>query len=366
MKIGIMTFHRAINYGALLQAYALQETMISLGVKCEIIDYRNPLMEDLYRVKTFGECTGIKDHISWMLKVSSNKRSYDAFEKFRRDYLRLSPKVYADGHDLSSCNGEYDRIICGSDQVWNYKALNFDKNYFLDFIADRWIKCSYAASFGVDIIPEEYTEEYRRLLLDYSHLSVRERQGCDIVYDICGIRPEQHIDPVFLLSRETWAERMACTNNTNNRYILVYSFELTDTMKKFIENLAKETGCEILVLGRSFRKILNVPYKNIYSISPREFVGYLFNASYVVTNSFHGTAFSIIFNKEFFIELLVSSNYVNSRLENILEVMNLESRKITANYKEGNLIEDKVNWDTVNEIINMEQKKSLYYLESLI
>ncbi|MGE4272196.1 MAG: polysaccharide pyruvyl transferase family protein [Desulfitobacterium sp.] len=365
MKIGIMTFHRALNYGALLQAYALQETMLSLGAECEIIDYRNPLMEDLYRVKSYRECSGIKECISCLLHASSEKRTHEAYEKFRRDYLILSPKVYLDNKDLSSCNNEYDRIICGSDQVWNYRALNFDKNYFLDFITDRDMKYSYAASFGVDTIPEEYYEEYRRRLLHFSHLSVRESQGCELVYAICGLRPEQHIDPVLLLSREMWAEKMGCTPPHEDDYILVYSFELTDTMKKFINDLARRTGSKVLVFGRSFKKILNTPYENIHSISPREFVRCFFNARYVVTNSFHGTAFSILFNKEFYTELLVSSNLVNSRLENILKVMNLEDRKITETYEEDHLLASRVKWDEVNEIVSAERRKALHYLKSL-
>jgi len=365
MRIGIMTFHRPINYGALLQAYALQQTMLSLGAECEIIDYRNPLMEELYSVKTFDKCHRIKDYISWILRSSSEKTTHEAYEKFRREYLILSPKIYVDATGLSSCNNEYDKIISGSDQVWSYKALNFDKNYFLDFIFNKGMKCSYAASFGVDTIPEEYTEEYRRLLSDYLFLSVRERQGCDLVYNICGIRPEQHVDPVFLLSPDIWAERIGCTTQ-KNRYILVYSFELTDTMKKFIENLSIKFDCQVFVLGRPFRRILNVPYKNIYNISPKEFVKYIFNASYVVTNSFHGTAFSILFNKEFFMELLVSSNYVNSRLENILEVMNLKSRKITESYNMDELMENKINWSAVNEIISTERQKALCYLKTLV
>lgn len=365
MKIGIMTFHRAINYGALLQAYALQETIISLGARCEIVDYRNPLMEDLYGIGYLRECSGVRDRVAWLLNAFSTKRARQAYREFRREYLTLSTKVYVDAHELRVCNSEYDKIICGSDQVWNYKALNFDKNYFLDFITDRRMKCSYAASFGVDAIPEEYIEDYRRLLLDYSVLSVRERQGCDLVYNICGIRPEQHIDPVFLLPREKWADRMACSAK-EDRFILVYSFEITNTMKKFIEDLSRKTNLKVFVLGRSLRKILDVPYKNVYSISPKDFVKFFFNASYVVTNSFHGTAFSIIFNKEFFIELLVSSNHVNSRLENILEVMNLESRRITATYEMDNIIANCVNWDAVNEIVSAERLKALSYLKSLL
>ena len=191
----------------------------------------------------------------------------------------------------------------------------------------------------------------------------------DIIKKICGAHAEQHIDPVFLLTSETWIESMKCLCK-HEKYIIVHSYNLTSTMRKFIEDLSNKTGYRVFIIGNTIGetkgKILNVPYKWIYGISPREYINYLKNAQYIVTNSFHGTAFSILLNKEFFTELLVHMSYVNSRLENILEMMNLYSRKINASSTVDELLKNKVDWDSVNRIINIQRQNALTYLKSIV
>lgn len=365
MKIGIMTFHRANNFGAVLQAYALQESIISLGTECEIIDYRNPMMEKQYGIKTFKGYKSLKHFILLKLYSSQREKTIKSFKKFRDEYLKLSSKIYTDSKELETCIGYYDKFISGSDQVWNYTFLGFDKNYLFDFIPYKDKKYSYAASFGVADIPDGYVSEYKRLLLDYSFLSVRETQGCDIIKKICGIHAERHIDPVFLLTPKSWSERMKCSFK-HKKYIFVFIYEITPSTIKFIEDLYNKTRYRIFITGKIKKKILNAPYKCIYGISPKEYVNYIKNAQYIVTDSFHGAAFSILFNKEFFVELLVNMSYVNSRIENILDMMNLNNRIINASSEVDKLLENKVDWDSVNKIINTQRQKALTYLKSIV
>jgi len=363
VKVGILTFHRANNYGAVLQAYALQQHLLSQDIDCDIIDYRSSAMEEQYRVKSLFERRGFKDIIRWALNSSSEKRIVAVFEKFRKTHLVVSTKKYESSKDLKEGERFYDRIICGSDQVWSYKALGFDKNYLLDFTDDRSKKYSYAASFGVESIPLEFIPEYKRCLSGFSSLSVREARGVDLVKEITGFDAELHLDPVFLLGREDWVNQMKC-KRLKKKYIFVYAFELTASMKLFIERLTVRTSCDVLVLTRTYRKILNVPYSCVSGLTPPEFVETINNAEYVVTNSFHGTAFSILLNKLFFTEMLFESSHVNSRLTNILDLFSLTERKI-GTVEISKMLDDGIDWNFVNSIIFTQREKSGSYLRRI-
>lgn len=355
MKIGILTFHRALNYGAVLQAYALQQMLLKLPADVEVIDYLCPKIEKQYR-SLLGIGT-MKDHISHLLQlVQFWKRDRKFFDFIRRRMI-LSPQCFDSREKLHSISSEYDFFVTGSDQVWNAFLTGFDKTYLLDFVGDSRKKVSYAASFGLSKLPEAWEAPYRTLLKSFSALSVRERQGADIIRDLNGQNAQVNVDPVFLIPADQWEQIAAPVAEKN--YIFVYLMARSQTIFSFIERLSAKTGCSVIWFSPGVRR--PVPAKYIRAGGPEDFLGYLANASYVVTNSFHGTAFSILFHKKFFVEYLPEQRKMNSRLEQVLNLFHLEGRLIQgiSDLK----MPEEINYDSVERILEEERNRSLQFFK---
>ena len=360
MKIGIVTFHRALNYGALLQAFALQYALTKLDAEPYLLDYRNPVIENLYSYPTFSERKTMKEKIKFLIQGKFEIERREKFEKYRKQFLNLSETIYTpDNIGLSS--DKYDLFITGSDQVWNYDAHNFDANFFLKFVNQKSKKFSYAASFGVSSIPDTHKDVYFDLLNDFSMCSVREEQGIHIL-DGLGISQRRlDIDPTMLLTKEEWKTQFNIPQKSDEKYIFVYYFELTNTLRDYIENLSNETGYTVIYIGNPFKSPFKCKNKALKTADPIEFIYAISNAEYVVTNSFHGTALSIIFNKNFYVELLKKYAKVNSRIDNILKMFNLENHLIcrTRSLEE-------TDWSCVNKKMEELRSRSLEYLGGLI
>ena len=359
-RVGILTFHRAINYGALLQAYALQETLKKMGCEPSIIDYRSPKIESRHHEARLSDCHSLQDLVKFVFYAKHQNRKYKKFRDFSAANLTFSD-VCINSEQLREMSSQYDKFICGSDQVWNYRITEFDKNYFLDFTDDTLKKNSYAASFGIGSIPAEYTEYYKILLKDFNNISVRENQGKKIVKDLINREAELVLDPTLLLTKQDWGS-MVTDYKKRKEYILLYTFGNSPTIKTFVEELSRQTGSAIVYISYSVVKRVNATYEKC--VGPMEFLGLFKNARYVVTNSFHGTCFALNFNKNFFLELLPDSQGVNSRLENILDLFNLRSRQI-INGENAN-IDKPINYDEVNKKMLVERQRSLDFLNKII
>lgn len=365
MRVGILTFHRAVNYGALLQAFALQRTLYGIGVESQIIDYRNQIIEDMYRFKSFFERRTIKSKIKYFIQGKNDIACIQKFEKFRDDRLNLTSDIYYNAHDLKKIEDSFDLYITGSDQVWNYNAHGFDENYFLDFVINHKKRFSYAASFGITSIPEIYQRRYKLLLSCMQVRSIREEEGKILVKDIFGMDSRVDLDPTLLMTKRQWIEQVGY-RNSEEKYILVYCFGLTDTMKEFVEKLSKASDLKVRFFGKAFQNPFKVNSSNIVNADPFDFVREFLNAEYIVTNSFHGTAFSINLNKKFFVELLAESSKVNSRIENIIRFTDLESRYINSKKPIERYMEDRVNWERVNEVLNTRREESISFLREIL
>ena len=164
MKVGILTFHRATNYGAVLQAFALKRAIEKKGHSADVVDYRNQKIESLYEYKGFFAQKGLKNKIRFVLRVNEGKRRRIKFDKFRSEFLGLESAVVYTKDNIDLANSVYDTFFVGSDQVCNPGAHDFDKNFYLDFVSDNSKKRSYAASFGVSEISPEFKAETARLL----------------------------------------------------------------------------------------------------------------------------------------------------------------------------------------------------------
>lgn len=361
MRIGILTFHRPINYGALLQAFALRTTIIKNGVDADIIDYRNSVIESQYVLKSFFDEKGIAGKIHYILTHNRDKKKSDIFEAFRYKYLGIDSTHALNDSNIISCNGRYDAFICGSDQVWNPKAHAFDKNYYLSFVSDKSKKHSYAASFG-EITDEKYYSEIKPLIEDFEICSVREKDGCNIIANISEEQKTRvDIDPVFLLDKNEWQNAFEIKDECKKRYAVLYLFKITAPINSLVEQLYS-SGYEIVYIGKPLKNPFSVPVKLLGEIGPVEFVKLFFNASFVVTNSFHGTAFSILFNKPFAVEL----NTNTSRLVNITELTGLQNRIISENTDFSSFINQDIDWCHVNNVIHTAREDSMSYIREIV
>lgn len=320
MKVGIITFSRAINYGAVLQSFALKNKIISLGHECKVINYYSEMVEkeaSPFYLKDFS----IKEMLITILQIKMRLIKNKKFKIFSEKYLDCSSKLY-NKDTIQNQMSTYDAIITGSDQVWNYEITGLDENYFLSFASKETRKISYGASFGVSSIPNEYEQRYRQLLSYLDVISVRESSGADIVQELLGFYPEIVLDPVFLIKADEW-KKIAKKPFITKDYILVYSINKSKCYQ-MAEEIQRKTGG--MIVGLQTPMSNRVKCMTIRDESPEEFLGWIKNARYIITDSFHGTAFSIIFKKQFI--FCNGGTGINrlSRQRTLLEIAHLTDR----------------------------------------
>lgn len=352
-KIGVLTFHKVINYGAALQAYALASRIKLEGYNCEIIDYRNKILEDKNTLRKFSKIKSISrilyDIFELPFWVIRKKR----FEKF----MGLVPHSHRTNSIDDKFSESYYKLFVGSDQVWNYKITGFDKNYLFCNLSDNKKKNSYAASFGVENIPSELVEEYRVNLSKFNNIAVREKTGVDLINKICEEEVIEVVDPTLLLTKEQW-QSLTSKRLIKEDYILIYQLAYSENLIRFAKQLAAETRMKIVTINGNPRQPINAQY--ILTAGPIEWLNLMENAKYVVTNSFHGVAFSINLNKEFFVDLLDEKFGVNSRINNILSSFKLENRKIKSNRSLTQF--EKIDFKDVNRKLDELRNLSVNYL----
>lgn len=329
-----MTCHHVYNYGATLQAYALQTYLESQGHNVEIIDYRLPthMRYELFTPYPKGRIYELVKRIPVlkyvvcpfrnrkMLRTWGRKKAFDDFDKH---YLHLSSVTYHNINEIRSNPPAADVYIAGSDQIWNTDALNGkDLGYYLDFGGKSVRRISYAASFGISKIKEGLEDFVATELRKFDRISVREKTGLRILNKL-GLDGTLVVDPVFLLNKEQWICNLNLKEKEGN-YILLYDFLHDDeAIRNFALTLSKQKGLKIV----SVNDISEAPYANVQinNAGPIEFLQYLLNATYVVSNSFHATAFSLIFQKEFAAFSLISQHN-SSRMKDLLQEVGLIDR----------------------------------------
>lgn len=347
MKIGIITFHRAANYGAVLQAYALQFYLTEKGNEVEIIDYRCKEIEKVHSPFYFLYIKGAKNKIKQFLRfpVRLNKRRI--FDDFLNRKITLS--IGTDKRNLKVLLQEkYDIVIAGSDQIWNPELIHGDTAYMLDFVPDSMVKISYAASFGLERLDVKTMALYKKYISRFEKLSLREQQGVAICGEVCDKEAVNTLDPTFLLRKKDW-ERFMTAPKYNN-YVLLYMIKYSRKLIQTAQKLAESKGKQLIFISDSMRRIRGIQY--VSSAVPEEWVGLFYNAAYVVTNSFHGTAFSINFNKKMIVE-------GNTRITDLLD-------KLAVKYVcEDSVIDlrENINWESVNAALDALREESCRFLE---
>jgi len=357
-KIGILTYHKAENYGAILQAYALKSFLESTtkDLQVEIINYRTSKIEAKYRIFHYNRDQPIKSNIYRFVNNVIFYPRYLKMNKFRNKYLNLSKKY--DFQNKIEIQEDFYKVIVGSDQVWNPEINNNDLTFYLSFI-DSNKKYSYAASFGVSKI-ENINTEIQNALNEYQKISIREADGLKILqsigYDMKNV--EIDLDPVFLL-KDKW-KNLNGKITAKKKYILIYQISKQEKLLEFAKLKAKKENMKIIYIPHSVKDIFKFRNSKI-AIDPFEFVNLFRNAEYIITNSFHGFSFSLIFKKNVSLEIM-KSNPTSSRYFELIKKFNLayinEDNEFNNIYTFTKNIQD--------DIMSNETRKSKNYLERIV
>lgn len=360
-----------IIMAASLQAYALQQYLTELGHEVQIIDYFPDYMDVNYRVRwnkyVIPEVSSLYKiryipgiRTLYRIKMSIQKMKFiweksgrkKAFDRFKMQYLSLTPKRYRNIEDLRGAKLSADVFIAGSDQIWNPLFNNGrDPSFFLQFGEGR--KMSYAASFGVSSLSSMDRENMQRWLSSFCKISVREKTGLKLL-DGLGISGVQVPDPVFLLTKEYWG-RLASSKIGNEKFVLVYNLgPLMQSIKECAQQLAHNHGLKIVAV----EELANISYADIRitDAGPCEFIELFVKASYVVTNSFHATSFSILFNIPFFSYI---KNATSSRITDLLSFCGLETRLNSKDLNVG------IDWCEVNTKVAAFKEIGIRFLDSI-
>ncbi len=304
MKVCTLTWYRGNNYGSVLQAYALQQVILSMGHACDILAY-SPAKADAWKLKIKNRNVGATiaykaNELMMRLKPKEADRSmssFTRFEAFRGEYLRLSTRC-STRQELERMNQEYDAFVCGSDQIWN--PYCFDPVYFLSFVPDTERKIAYAPSFGVTMLPQRSLHDISTQLKNFRHLSVREKRGAEIIRNLIGQQAQVAADPTLLLPTSAWD---ALANAGDERevkpYLLCYFLSKRHYYDAVAQGVAKQFGLAVRKLP-----MIAADYGTEDTIQrpvgPVEWLALVQNAALVLTDSFHCTLFAMRFQIPFY------------------------------------------------------------------
>ena len=255
-KIAVLTFHRSLNYGAVLQAYGLVKAIEKLGCNCEILEYRNKKLERNDSIKRFLRINGLFRTLYQIFEMPFwfiRKYKFNAFLSL----LGSSQKIFKIDSYIEK---EYDKFFVGSDQVWNYKITGGDPAFFFNGISDMTKINSYAASFGLNSIPNELCSKYKQGLIRFSKISVREPQGATIVKNLTGIDAKLVIDPSLLLAKDEWLSLIGSKKYIDGDYILIYQRAFSKSLIKFAQDLSLKKCCSIVTINGNPRQLIKAKY----------------------------------------------------------------------------------------------------------
>lgn len=357
LNYGIITFHKANNYGAVLQTYALQQILKKQpDVQVEVIDYYCSAIEDRTRLFYTGEQGNIiKKVLRVLYYLPSRFKIIRGFRRFRESRICTSDARYTP-ENIAAIKDRYDAVFTGSDQVWNYDSTGLDRNYFLEFCGDKTLKCSYAASFGFREVVDKYHNEIVGFLKNFDFISMRENIGTDCFENHIG-NYEISVDPTLLLDISEW-KKLSVQPKIDSEYILIYNVLEPKRLLEYVDQLSEQLHLPVYAIGsnRYLRK-----YNQLKNLSVEEYLGWIENASYIATTSFHGTVFSVLNKKRFVTEFDTRDKY-NHRVKHLLDLLHISNREVENPACD---ITAPVNWDEVDNILAEERNKADWYFKQI-
>lgn len=379
-KVGIVSCYFKYNYGSMLQAYATQKILDDCNIPNETINLKNLDKEISKRkrkyylsqifnfsfikakfgmVKLKLYCKLANGKLGKNIKIRNKK-----FKEFQSKFNISKP--FTEMNKICE-EGRYTDVLVGSDQLW--LPVNVVADYYtLNFVPDNINKISFATSFGVSSIPSKYKEQYKKFLSKIENLSVREEAGTKLVKDLTGKDATLVCDPTLLFNQEEWLEIQNPEPIIKEKYILCYFLGKTIEYRKFAERLKEKTGYKIVSLNHLDEYVKysdKFADEAPYDIGPSEFLNLIRNAEYVCTDSFHGTVFSLINHKKFFVFRRYkkqSKVSTNSRLDSLLNIVNLKERMLEGNEDIEKCIEMEIDYEIVDSKLGTFREESKKFL----
>lgn len=352
-KIGIITIHSDLNYGAALQAYALNQYLRNQGYDSKIINY--------IKIPNHPRQYPFPKNIAYWLM---NKPRFIRYRKFLKS--SVTAKEWHSVDELTNnFNEPFDVLISGSDQVWNPTCGGLvDKLnpcYYLAFAqSDKYKKVAYASSLGSYRFNAEERVHVKKWLDDYHHLSTRESAGAEHLKEILGKEVKVVLDPTLLLNRNQWQEA-SCSVSVKGKYVLVYYIDEIAECVEYARKVADKQGWKVVMMSNTYNRFPGVD-QNIPFCGPAQFLWLFDHADYVVTNSFHGTAFAVNFNRPF---ISVIKRNSPQRAQTLLNNVGLSERLLT-DISQVDKLPNKIDWASVNAKLNNLRSDSKEYLINAI
>ena len=368
-KVGLMTCYMN-NFGACLQAYALQHKIDELGLDCEIIKYT-----PIRAVKEYSFLIKVGRRLYSLIKGFANidfrYENYRnrSFVRFRKKYLTFSNENYLKEEELYSHQLKYDCYVTGSDQIWNPNLFNGQANpiYFLDFVPDGKGRVAYAPSIGVSSVSDSYKTEMKKYLARFDAISVREYEGKEIIDSIIECECRAVLDPTLLLKKNEW-EALLHDKIINKDYILLYLFSDREYIGEFVQYVQEQLGIDVVTIPFNKREYYSNHIK-IKKAGPLEFLNLIKNASLVITDSFHATAFSINLQVPFYTLLRNTekeTNNMNSRIYSILSFTKLENRIIRDKEAFPDKINLEIDFSEADKRLQEKREQDIDFLKSAL
>ncbi len=361
MKVSIITRHAVPNYGSILQSYATQKTFEDLGYDAEILNYKR--YDERGKESVLTNChigrDGIKNKLKRFLyfcvQYPNSQKMNNTFAEYRKRYLRLSNTAYGSLEELMENPPKADLYVTGSDQVWGkIGAEEIDPAYFLKYAPAGKPKIAYSASFGKTDLPKDLIDGMDDLLEGYSSLLLREKSAVELIEKYSTKTAEHILDPTLMLNADQWEELCEPTGLEGTEYIFVYQLHHNKDMENYISKLQKKTGLPVYRVHPSVFYALK-PGNFVHLPSPGEFLSYIKHAKFVVTDSFHGTVFSTIFNRQY-VDIL--PKLTGTRISSFLEMLGLEHRILT-DLNDFGWTEQSIDYNKVLPILEQEKEHTL-------
>ena len=386
-KVALVSYHFWYNYGTCYQSYALWKVLDKMGVQAEYLNFgwEYPISDDVYlshfwkknvrinplrlfyvNLRKYIHLLKRKQRILPQIRLDytllTNNRKFD---KFRKQFIKETPLLKE--NCLANIENSYSLFLVGSDQVWNPDCceIKYFRNFLLDFVKDNSKKGSYASSIGRSVVSKEITNEYKKYLSSFSYISCREKSGCDILCSCLKKSVTQVLDPTLLIKAEDW-RKIEVVPRTG-QFVLCYLLGNRSTIVEFAKRIADKKGLP-LVLVTIESDIIEKYHRFVTNgIGPLELLGLIDKCDTCITDSFHGTAFCINYNKTFYSFMKKEGGCEiadNSRITDTLSFFKLDDRFVfdadSYNYNSS------VDFTFANQILERERLSSLTYLEKII
>lgn len=380
-KIGLSVCYDTNNFGSQLQVLATIKKIESLGYPTEIIVYKKkfsfkfilqqlPRLFNSYFIK--GKIKGIKKRkgISRNKEVEKNVNiRNERFKQFRNSYFTNLSQPYVGWKNLvEESEKNYDTFLCGSDQLW--LPSNLESHFYtLDFVANDKNKISYATSFGVSEIPWYQRNRTKKYLNKFNYLSTRETKGAEIIKNFTGINAELVCDPTLLFSASEWSNILKCEKLISEKYIFCYFLGENQDHRKAAEILKNKTGFKLVTipfLDNYVESDKNFGDYKLFDVDAKDFVNLIRNAEYVLTDSFHGSIFSILNHKKFIVfnRFNDGKGSRNSRIDSLCDLLGLNQRRFSGNIVSE--IDKEIDYETVDKKLTKFRDDSISYLSKAL